>query len=43
MRNTEAAEGSNAPQRRTKPTATKEKEPTMSMDEMPLAEFIARR
>ena len=43
MRNTEAAEGSNAPQRRTKTTATKEKEPTMGMDEIPLAEFISRR
>ena len=43
MRNTEEAEGSNAPQRRTKTTATKEKEPTKGMDEIPLAEFISRR
>ena len=43
MRNTEAAEGSNAPQRRTKTTATKTRETSMGMDEIPLAEFIARR
>ena len=43
MRNTEAAEGSNAPQRRTKTTATKHKEPSMGMDEIPLAEFVTRR
>ena len=43
MRNLEAAEGSSAPQRRTKTTATKEKEPTMGMDEIPLDEFIAQR
>ena len=42
MRNTEEAEGSNAPQRRTKTTATKE-DPAKGMDEIPLAEFIARR
>ena len=39
----EAPEGSSAPQRRTKTTATKDKEPVMGMDEMPLAEFISRR
>ena len=39
----EAPEGSNAPQRRTKTTATKHKEPSMGMDEIPLAEFISRR
>ena len=43
MRNTEEADGSNAPQRRTKTTASKEKEPAKGMDEIPLAEFIARR
>ena len=39
----EAPEGSNAPQRRTRTTATKNKEPSMGMDEIPLAEFVARR
>lgn len=39
----EAPEGSNASQHRTKTTATKLKEPTMGMDEIPLAEFITRR
>ena len=39
----EAPEGSNAPQRRTKTTATKNKEPSMGMDEIPLAEFVTRR
>ena len=43
MRNTEVAEGSNAPQRRTKTSATKEKEPAKGMDEIPLDEFIAQR
>ena len=43
MHNTKAAEGSNAPQRKTKTTATKEKEPTMAMDEIPLAKFFSRR
>ena len=39
----EAAQGSNASQRRTKHTATKQKEPVMGMDEVPLAEFFVRR
>ena len=44
MRNQdEAPEGSNASQCRTKHTATKLKEPTMGMDEIPLTEFIVRR
>ena len=36
----EALEGSSASQRRTKTTATKNKEPSMGMDEIPLAEFV---
>ena len=37
-------EGSSAaPQRRTKHTASKQKEPVMGMDEMPQAEFVIRR
>ena len=39
----EAPEGSNAPQRRTKTTATKLKEPSKGMDEIPLAEFDSLR
>lgn len=39
----EAPVGSNAPQRRTKTTATKNKKPSMGMDEIPLAEFVTRR
>ena len=39
----EVPEGSNAPQRRTKTTATKLKEPTKGMVEIPLAEFATRR
>ena len=39
----EALEGSSAPQCRTKTTATKLKEPTKGMDEIPLAEFASRR
>ena len=39
----EAPEGSSAPQRRTKTTASKHKEPVMGMDEMPQAEFVIRR
>ena len=39
----EAPEGSNAPQRRTKTTATKNKESSKGMDELPLAEFAAQR
>ena len=38
----EAPEGSNASQRRTKHTATKQRDPTMGMDEIPLSEFIVR-
>ena len=43
LRNQEAPEGSSAPQRRTKSTATKTKEPTLGMDEMPQGEFLIRR
>ena len=39
----EAPEGSNASQRRTKYTTTKQKEPVMGMDEMPHAEFVIRK
>ena len=39
----EAPEGSNASQHRTKHTATKLKEPSKGMDEIPLAEFATRR
>ena len=43
LRNQEAPEGSNAPQRNIKKTANKFKEPNVGMDEMPQAEFITQR
>ena len=43
LHNQEAPEGSSAPQRKVKTTATKIKEPNVGMDEMPQAEFLNRR
>ena len=39
----EAPEGSNAPKRNVKTTASKYKEPSKGMDEIPLAEFVSQR
>ena len=44
LRNQEdVPEGSNAPKRNVKTTASKYKEPSKGMDEIPLAEFVSRR
>ena len=43
LRNQEAPKGSSAPQRHVKTTATKIKEPTVGMDEMPQAESMVQR